>query len=97
MLSPLMKPGGEAGVVLIDLPPEGSIGEHEAVVGQLFCVVEGAGWVSGGDGARTPLRARQAAHWRRGERHAAGTEQGLTAVVLEGEAFEVGGRLLDGR
>jgi hypothetical protein len=65
------------------------VGEHEATVDQLFCVVDGEGWVSGPGGVRHPITALQAAHWRTGEQHAAGTESGLTAIVLEGGSFEV--------
>lgn len=71
------------------------MGEHEAVVGQLFCVVDGEGWVSGSDRERRSIAAWQAAHWRPGELHAAGTATGLIAFVLEGDAFEVWARPLD--
>jgi quercetin dioxygenase-like cupin family protein len=67
------------------LPAGGIVGEHEAMSGQLFCVVSGEGWVSGDDGERRAIKTHEAACWSRGERHAAGTETGLTAIVIEGD------------
>lgn len=46
------------------------------------------GWVSGADGERGPIRTGQAAVWDRGEVHGAGSDQGLTAVCVEG-TFEM--------
>jgi hypothetical protein len=41
-----------------------------------------------GEGAeRVPIRAGQAAFWEPGERHEAGTEVGMTAIVVETEAL----------
>ena len=94
-LSPLMEPTGAAHVACLRLAPGGLVGEHEAVVGQLFCVVEGEGWVTGADRRRRPIRSGQAAHWVGGELHAAGTNSGLTAIVLQGEGFEVWAQPLD--
>jgi hypothetical protein len=89
VLSPLTNPDGMARVACFHLGVGGMVGEHEAVTGQLFCVVDGTGWVSGADGQRRSIATSQAAYWPKGERHAAGTERGLTAVVLEGDLFDV--------
>ena len=89
VLSPLTNPDGAARVACFHLDAGATVGEHEAVTGQLFCVVRGDGWVSGDDGRRTSIQRDQAAYWDAGERHAAGTESGMTAIVLEGDAFEV--------
>jgi hypothetical protein len=88
VLSPLMRPTDAARTVCMHLPPGGLVGEHEALSVQLFCVVSGEGWVSGDDGERRPIKTYEAACWSAGERHAAGTETGLTAIVVEG-AFTV--------
>lgn len=69
------------------LAPGGSVGRHPASDGQLFLVVQGAGWVEGGDGARQPIAAGEAALWDDGEEHASGTEGGMTALVIEGDAL----------
>jgi hypothetical protein len=94
VLTPLTDPEGTARVACFHLGPGEGIGEHPAVVGQLFCVVAGDGWVSGDDGVRTPIGTMQAALWAPGERHATGTDVGLVAIVLEGDSFDVAAPLL---
>ena len=84
VLSPVMGSQDSARTVVVHLAPGSFVGEHEAVSEQLFCVVEGTGWVSGADGVRRTIERHQAAHWARGELHAAGTDVGLVAVVVEG-------------
>jgi hypothetical protein len=92
VLSPLTDPQGRARAACFHLAAGGGVGEHEASLGQLFCVVSGEGWVSGSDGVRQPIGPFQAAYWEKGERHASGTATGLVAVVLEGDDFEVWAR-----
>ena len=89
VMTQLTNPEGTARVACFHLGPGDLVGEHEAAVGQLFCVVDGEGWVSGEDGDKRSIRPWEAAHWVTGERHAAGTESGLVAIVLEGNSFEV--------
>ena len=74
---------GEAHVYAVHFEPGGEIGVHPAGYAQLFWVVSGAGWVSGGDGARVPLVAGQGALFRRGEEHAKGSETGMTAIMIQ--------------
>ncbi len=85
VLSPLIGATDLARTIMMHVPPGGVVGEHEAATRQLFCIVAGRGWVSGGDGRRRDIRPFQAAHWVPGERHTAGTDHGMVAVVLEGE------------
>lgn len=66
----------------------GHIERHPASSPQLFLVVAGEGWVSGADGLRVPIRAGEAAFWEPGEAHESGSEQGMTALVLEAEALD---------
>jgi gentisate 1,2-dioxygenase len=89
VVAPLMGPYDTARAVILYLAPGEFVAEHPAASRQLFCVVAGSGWVSGPDGERVPIGAGRAAAWEAGERHAAGTDDGLTAVVLEGDGFEV--------
>jgi hypothetical protein len=89
VLSPVAQVSGPSRLACFHLGAGENVGEHEAVVGQLFCVVDGEGWVSGPDSARRPLRAMEAAYWRAGERHAAGTQSGLIAFVIEADRVEV--------
>ncbi len=74
---------GEAHVYCVYLGPGGQIGEHLAGFGQLFLVVQGAGWAAGGDGRRVELSAGQGAYFERGELHSKGSESGMTAIMVQ--------------
>jgi quercetin dioxygenase-like cupin family protein len=69
------------------LGPGGLVGYHPAATYQLFAVIEGDGWVRGEGAERVPIRAGQAAFWQPGECHEAGTDVGMTAIVVETEAL----------
>ncbi len=87
-IGPLIAPDARVRVQILHLPPNGLIGRHRAAGRQLFAVVAGEGWVSGGDGRRNEVIAGQAVLWERGEEHEAGSERGLTATSIEGD-FEL--------
>jgi quercetin dioxygenase-like cupin family protein len=89
LLVPLTDEEGAARAACFHVEPGDRVGRHEAAARQLFCVVAGSGWVAGQDGARVPIAAGQAAAWERGEPHEAGSDGGMTAVVLEGDGFSV--------
>jgi GrpB-like predicted nucleotidyltransferase (UPF0157 family)/quercetin dioxygenase-like cupin family protein len=75
-------------VQIMHLPPGGAVGRHRAALRQLFAVVAGSGSISGDDGSCRPIQAGQAAVWEPGEEHGATSEEGLTAVCVEG-SFEM--------
>ncbi|GAC1632862.1 MAG: hypothetical protein NVS4B2_18020 [Chloroflexota bacterium] len=81
-------------VACMRLEPGGSVGYHPTATYQLFAVVEGAGWVRAGDADRVSLTVGEAAFWDPGEGHEAGTETGMTAIVVEGDVLgdETAGR-----
>jgi quercetin dioxygenase-like cupin family protein len=87
-LSPLTDPDGRARAACFHFEPGDRVGRHEADIRQLFCVVAGEGWAAGPDGARVPIGTGEAALFEPGEDHEAGTDTGMTAIVLEGD-FEV--------
>ena len=58
---------------------------HRAGLPQLFCVLEGSGWVSGDDDIEHPIASGEAAFWSHGELHATRTER------LDGADHPVGG------
>jgi len=87
-IGPLTSPDSRVRVQIMHLTPGGLIGRHRASMKQLFAVVAGSGWVSGQDGKRRTLRAGYGALWEEGDDHEAGTDEGLTAVCIEG-VFEV--------
>jgi quercetin dioxygenase-like cupin family protein len=79
---------GRAQVVCIRLGAGGVLGEHPAAGAQLFLVVEGSGWVRGG-ADRRDVAAGSGAFWQANELHESGTDDGLTAIVVEAESIEL--------
>ena len=65
----------------------GRIARHPAAVAQIFAVIDGSGEVSGADGVSEYIRAGEAVFWVEGEEHETRTDQGLTALVLEGRGL----------
>lgn len=78
-----------AHVVVIEIGPGGVVARHPAVVVQLFVVVRGSGWVSGADGERRPIGAGEAVLWEQGEEHESGSDEGMTALVVESETLDL--------
>ena len=76
-------------MVVIELAPGGVVGRHPAVAAQLFVVVSGTGWVSGSDRDRVPIRAGEAVAWEPGQEHESGSDEGMTALVVEAESLAV--------
>ena len=83
-LGSLVEDGAAVTIQVIHLGPGGLVGRHPAAAPQLFAVVAGAGWVSGGDDRPRRIRPGQAVLWDAGEQHSAGTDEGLTALSFEG-------------
>jgi quercetin dioxygenase-like cupin family protein len=79
---------GRAQVVCIRLEPGGVLGEHPAVGAQLFLVVAGSGWVRAG-ADRRDVAAGSGALWESDELHESGTDDGMTAVVVEAKSIEL--------
>jgi|SRR5581483_1866237 len=88
VVNPLFAEAGGAKVVCMTIRANGFLPRHPAVVGQLFAVVEGNGWVCGADGERVAIKTGQAAFWEPGEEHESGSETGLRAIVIEGAPFD---------
>jgi quercetin dioxygenase-like cupin family protein len=78
----------EAHVVVIEIGPGGLVGRHPAVVAQLFVVVRGTGWVSGADGLRIQISTGEAVLWEPGEEHESGSDEGMTALIVEAEQID---------
>ena len=58
------------------------LGRHPTKIWQLFMVIEGSGWVSGGDQVRYPISTGQAVLWHPGEEHDSGSETGMSVLIL---------------
>lgn len=87
-IGPLTEADSRVRVHVMHLPPGGRIGRHMATMPQMFVVVEGVGLVSGSEGRHRVIGPGYAALWDAGEDHDASSEEGLTAICIEGE-FEV--------
>ena len=74
---------GEAHVYCLRFDPGGEIGPHEAGFGQLLIVIQGSGWVAGADGVRLALLEGEAAQIDRGEVHSKGSDEGMTAIMVQ--------------
>jgi GrpB-like predicted nucleotidyltransferase (UPF0157 family)/quercetin dioxygenase-like cupin family protein len=78
-------------IQILHLAPGDTIDQRSARQ-QLVAVISGSGWV-GGEGARRSIRSGQAAVWEADELKEIGSDEGLTAVWVEGsfsmEAYAV--------
>ena len=74
---------GEAHVYCIVFGAGGRIGPHEAGFGQLFLPLHGSGWIAGEDGERVKIGPGQAVYVARGEIHSKGTDEGMTALMIQ--------------
>ena len=78
----------EAHTVVIEIAPGGVVARHPAVVTQLFVVVHGSGWVSGATAEREAIQAGEAVLWDQGEEHESGSDEGMTALVVEAKSLD---------
>ena len=79
----LAQGAGESHVYCLHFAPGGVIGPHPTGFDQLFLVVEGTGWIAGPDGQRRRLRSGQGAYLERGEQHSKGSDEGMTAIMVQ--------------
>ena len=74
----------EAAISSIYIRPNGKLGHHQAVTPQLFLLVQGDGWIRGETEEKVAFHEGQAIFWEQGEWHESGSENGMTAVIIEG-------------
>jgi GrpB-like predicted nucleotidyltransferase (UPF0157 family) len=87
-IGPMIAEGSDVRVQMIYLGPGGLVGRHRAGFHQLVAVVAGSGWVCGANSRRRGVATGRAVFWEPGEEHEAGTDEGMTAVCIEG-TFEL--------
>lgn len=90
IISGVVRADGPLQIGRMQVGAGGVVGYHQAVGPQLFLVVEGEGWARAEGPERRSLRAGQAAYWEDGEWHESGSEQGMVAIVIEGENLNPG-------
>lgn len=75
---------------IMDLGENGIVGYHEATVQQMLIVIEGEGWVRGGEDAKARVAAGDLVLWEKGEGHETATFSGMKAIVIESEGLDIG-------
>jgi hypothetical protein len=75
---------GPISLTCLNVEPGGTIGTHPAPTPQMLLITAGDGWVAGPDGQRVPITAGQGVCWNQGEEHTSGTQNGFTALAVEG-------------
>jgi quercetin dioxygenase-like cupin family protein len=84
----LMRVGVGADITWLRFAAGATLGRHAAGRQQMFAVLDGAGWVSGPDGARLSIVAGQAAFWDKGESHESGSGTGMSVIVIQAEHLD---------
>ncbi|GAB0167624.1 AraC family ligand binding domain-containing protein [Lysinibacillus sp. CTST325] len=67
------------------LEENGVIGYHQAVVPQLFLIIEGEGYVRNEQEQYYQVQPGDAVFWEKDEWHETKTDKGLTGIVIESE------------
>lgn len=88
VISPFFASDAGARVACFHVGEGGFVPRHPAVTPQLFAVVDGSGWVSGGDDVKVPIATGQAAFWEPGEMHASGSDGGMRVIVVEASSLD---------
>lgn len=68
--------------------PNESIRQQQVMLQRLFLLVEGKGWIKNESDKKYALQEGQAVFLEKAELHEAGTESGVTAVIIEGENID---------
>jgi mannose-6-phosphate isomerase-like protein (cupin superfamily) len=63
--------------------PHGSVGGHTLTSPQLFLIIEGDGWVKSNGIEPIPVMAGDGVFWDMGEWQEAGSEGGMTVILIE--------------
>lgn len=88
VISKIVQLFSQADVKIAYLSAKGNIGFHQTAKDQLFVVVQGEGWVRGEAPERFPIHSGLAAFWQEGEWHESGTDNGMTAILIEGKNID---------
>ena len=81
---------GEVQIGCMHIGMGGIVGYHQATGRQLFLVVVGTDRVRRAEETRQPIAAGQAAYWAPGEWHDSGSQDGMTAIVIEAATLDPG-------
>ncbi len=73
--------------------PGGELGRHPTGGWQAFAIVDGRGWVEGGDGDRVDVVAGDVVVWEPGEEHTSGTVDGMLVSIVQTTVDPASGQL----
>lgn len=76
-------------VGIMDLGEKGLVGYHEATVSQMLIILDGEGWVRGGEEAKAKVTVGDIVFWEKGEGHETTTDKGMKAIVIESEGIDI--------
>lgn len=93
LMSPLARSNSPMQVSFFHLEAGGVVGYHQAKVPQILLVTEGEGTVRGAEAEQVNVKPGQVVLWEKGEWHETMSRQGLTAIVMESNDFDL---LLEG-
>lgn len=69
------------------LEKDGIIGNHQTDVPQLLLVIKGQGHVKGKEDKFVKIQTGEAVFWEKDEWHETRTNEGLTAIIIEGKGI----------
>jgi len=87
-LTPPISEGSTVQAAIFRVSPGGRLLRHPATFPQILAVLEGAGEVSGADGAHEPIVAGEAVLWEENEEHETSSAVGMTALIIEGKTLD---------
>ncbi len=70
-------------VGIMRLGSDSLLGNHEAGWNQRFTVIEGEGWVRGGEGDMRQVKTGDSVYWASGEMHESGSYEGMLVVIIQ--------------
>ncbi|AIQ59114.1 cupin domain-containing protein [Paenibacillus borealis] len=87
IISKIIHTGSDAHIGCVYLGHQGVIGYHQATCPQLLLIMNGEGYVRGGEEEFTAVRAGQAVFWEQDEWHETRTDSGMTAIIIESDSL----------
>ncbi|MCA1064318.1 cupin [Rossellomorea aquimaris] len=88
IIHPLLKPDDPFQIGYFYLEANSVLGMHPAMCDQLLMVTSGRGWVRVEGEEKILVEPGMAIFWEKGEMHESGSDQGMTAIVAEGDTLD---------
>lgn len=79
---------GETHVYCLYFNKDSIIDSHPTGYDQLFLVMSGSGWVTGGNNVRQNIHEGQGALFSKGELHSKGSDTGMTVMMIQVDTIQ---------